>query len=138
MRRLLIPIAALLAVLAVPAGASAYTLGVSDQQASTFTNPLFAALKVKAARYITPYDVLESPADKAQLDAWVDAARAAHQKILISFEHSHRSNSRARKMPSVAAYTKELKKFKKAYPDIKRISPWNEVNRCQRVIAGSV
>ena len=138
MRRLLIPIAALAAVLAVPAGASAYTLGVSDQQASTFTNPLFAPLKFKAARYITPYDVLESPADKAQLDAWVIAARAAHQKILISFEHSHRSNSRARKMPSVAAYTKELKKFKKAYPDIKEISPWNEVNRCQRVIAGSV
>jgi hypothetical protein len=138
MRRLIIPIAALIAVLAIPAGASAYTLGVSDQQASTFTNPLFAPLKVKAARYITPYDVLSSPADKAQLDAWVAAARGAHQKILISFEHSHRSNSRARKMPSVAAYTKELKRFKKAYPDIKQISPWNEVNRCQRVIAGSV
>ena len=70
MRRLLIPIAALIAVLAIPAGANAYTLGVSDQQASTFTNPLFAPLKFKAARYITPYDVMESPADKAQLDAW--------------------------------------------------------------------
>ena len=65
MRRLLIPIAALIALLAIPAGASAYTLGVSDQQASTFTNPLFAPLKFKAARYITPYDVMESPADKA-------------------------------------------------------------------------
>ena len=43
MRRLLIPIAALIAVLAIPAGASAYTLGVSDQQAGTFTNPLFAS-----------------------------------------------------------------------------------------------
>ena len=52
-------------VLAIPAGASAYTLGVSDQQARTFTNPLFAPLKFKAARYITPYDVMESPADKA-------------------------------------------------------------------------
>jgi hypothetical protein len=138
MRRLVIPIAALIAVLAVPAGASAYRLGVSDQQAQTFTNPLFAPLKFKEARYITPYDVMESPADKALLDSWVAAATAAHQKILISFEHSHRSNSRARKMPSVAAYTKELKKFKKAYPKITQISPWNEVNRCQRVIAGSV
>src|SRR5215212_3601666 len=97
MRRLLIPIAALVALLAVPAGASAYTLGVSDQQAQTFTNPLFAPLKFKVARYITPYDVMDSPADKAQLDAWVSGATAAHQKILISFEHSHRSNSRALK-----------------------------------------
>jgi len=138
MRRILLPIAALIAVLAVPAGAGAYTLGVSDQQASTFTNPDFAPLKFKAARYITPYDVMDSPADKAQLDAWVSAARAAHQRILISFEHSHRSNSRALKAPSVAAYTKELKKFKKAYPTVRDISPWNEVNRCHALRDGSV
>jgi hypothetical protein len=137
MRRL-IPIAALIALLAVPAGASAYTLGVSDQQAQTFTNPDFAPLKFKAARYITPYDVLSSPADKAQWDAWYSAATAAHQKILISFEHSHRSNSRALKAPTVAAYTKELKKFKKAYPGVKDISPWNEVNRCHALRDGSV
>ena len=137
MRRL-IPIAALIALLAVPAGASAYTLGVSDQQAQTFTNPDFAPLKFKAARYITPYDVMESPADKAQWDAWYSAATAAHQKILISFEHSHRSNSRALKAPTVAAYTKELKKFKKAYPGVKDISPWNEVNRCHALRSGSV
>ena len=138
MRRLVIPIAALVAVLAIPAGANAYTLGVSDQQAQTFTNPLFAPLKFKAARYITPYDVMDSPADKAQLDAWVGAATAAHQRILVSFEHSHRSNSRALKAPTVAAYTKELKKFKAAYPQIRQISPWNEVNRCHRTIGGSV
>ena len=137
MRRL-IPIAALIALLAIPAGANAYTLGVSDQQASTFTNPDFAPLKFKAARYITPYDVMDDPASKAQLDAWLTAARGAHQKILVSFEHSHRSNSRALKAPSVAAYTKELKKFKKAYPFVKDVSPWNEVNRCHALRDGSV
>ena len=128
MRRLLIAIAALTALLALPAGAGAYTLGISDQQAGTFTNPDFAPLKFKAARYITPYDVMDSPADKADLDAWITAARGAHQRILISFEHSHRG-SRAKKLPTVAAYTKALKKFKKAYPSVKNISPWNEVNR---------
>ena len=138
MRRILFPLAAVLAALAIPASAGAYTLGVSDQQASTFTNPDFAPLKFKAARYITPYDVLDSPADKAALDAWVSAARAAHQKILISFEHSHRSNSLALKAPSVAAYTRQLKRFKAAYPDIKEISPWNEVNRCHALRNGSV
>jgi hypothetical protein len=138
MRRLVIPIAALIALLAIPAGANAYTLGVSDQQASTFTNPLFAPLKFKAARYITPYDVMESPTDKAQWDAWYSAATAAHQKVLVSFEHSHRSNSLAAKAPTVAAFTRAMKKFKAAYPKVKEISPWNEVNRCQRTIAGSV
>jgi Glycosyl hydrolase catalytic core len=138
MRRTLLPIAALIAALALPASAGAYTLGVSDQQASTFTSPLFAPLKFKVARYIAPYDVLESPQDKANWDAWYTGATAAHQKILISFEHSHRSNSRALKAPSVAAYTSELKKFKKAYPKVKDISPWNEVNRCHALRDGSV
>jgi putative glycosyl hydrolase len=138
MRRLVISTAALIALLAIPAGAHAYTLGVSDQQAQTFTNPLFAPLKFKAARYIAPYDLMESPSDKAQWDAWYSAATAAHQKVLISFEHSHRSNSRALKAPSVAAYTKEIKKFKAAYPRVREISPWNEVNRCHRSIGGSV
>ena len=81
---------------------------------------------------------MDDPASKAQLDAWLTAARGAHQKILVSFEHSHRSNSRALKAPSVAAYTKELKKFKKAYPFVKDISPWNEVNRCHALRDGSV
>jgi hypothetical protein len=138
MRRLVIPIAVLIALLAIPAGAGAYTLGVSDQQAQTFTNPLFGPLNFKAARYITPYDVMDSPADKAQWDAWYSAATAARQKVLVSFEHSHRSNSRAVKAPTVAAYTKELKKFKAAYPKVREISPWNEVNRCHRTISGSV
>jgi hypothetical protein len=138
MRRLLISIAVLTALLAVPAGAGAAVIGVSDQQASTFANPDFAALKLKAARYITPYDVMEDPAEKSRLEAWLTAARGAHQKILISFEHSHRSNSRALKAPSVAAYTKELKKFKKAYAFVHDISPWNEVNRCHSLRDGSV
>jgi hypothetical protein len=138
MRRILLPIAVLVAALAAPAAAGAYTLGVSDQQAQTFTNPLFAPLKFKEARYIAPYDVMDSAPDRATWDAWYKAATAAHQKILISFEHSHRSNSRALKAPSVAAYTKELKKFRAAYPRVKDISPWNEVNRCHALRAGSV
>jgi hypothetical protein len=139
MRRLLIPIAVLTALLAVPAGAGAsYVVGVSDQQAGTFTNPLFRPLHFTAARYITPYDVMDSPADKALFDQWYTAAVGANQKILISFEHSHRSNTLARKAPTVAAFTRAMKKFKAAYPKVKEISPWNEVNRCQRTIAGSV
>ena len=128
MRRIPLITAALIAVLAIPAGAQAATVGISDQQAGTFTNPLYAPLKMREARYITPYDVMSNPAQKANLSAWIQAARAAHQKILISFEHSNQG-SKAKKLPSVASFTKELRKFKKAYPYVHEISPWNEVNR---------
>ena len=42
------------------------------------------------------------------------------------------------KAPTVTEYTKALKKFQKAYPGVKDIPPWNEVNRCQAQRAGNV
>ena len=130
MRRLLVPVVLLLVMLAVPATGHAYTLGVSDQQSSTFTNPLFAPLKFKSARYITPYDVMDSPSDLAATQAWISAAQAAHQRVLVAFERSHRSG-RERHLPSVAEYKREITKFHQAFPTVKEISVWNEVNRCQ-------
>jgi hypothetical protein len=84
---------------------------------------------MKAARYITPYDVMDSPSDLSAAQAWISAAQAAHQRVLISFEHSHRSG-RQRKLPTVADYKREITKFHKAFPTVKEISVWNEVNRC--------
>jgi hypothetical protein len=130
MRRVLFPLALLIAMLAVPATGHAYTLGVSDQQASTFSNPLFDALKFRAARYITPYDVMSSPVDLAAAQQWIAGARAKNQRILVHFERSHRSG-RQRRLPSVAEYKREITKFHQAFPTVKEISVWNEVNRCQ-------
>jgi hypothetical protein len=115
---------------AIPASASAVTVGISDQQPSTFTNPLYKPLKLKVARVITPYDVLNEPAEKARLDQWIHNAKAAKQTMLISFEHS-RLSSKYNKAPSVSAYTKAIKAFKKHYGSKFDISPWNEVNVCQ-------
>jgi hypothetical protein len=131
MRRLLLPLALpIAAMLAIPATGHAYTLGVSDQQASTFANPLFDALKFRAARYIAPYDVMSSPADLAAAQAWIAGARAKNQRILVHFERSHRSG-RERRLPSVAEYRREVTKFQAAFPDVREIGVWNEANRCQ-------
>jgi hypothetical protein len=130
MRRVLFPLALLIALLAVPATGHAYTLGVSDQQASTFSNPLFDALKFRTARYITPYDVMSSPTDLAAAQQWIAGARSKNQRILVHFERSHRSG-RQRRLPSVAEYRREITKFHQAFPDVKEIGVWNEANRCQ-------
>jgi hypothetical protein len=119
-----------LAAVALPASASAATVGVSDQQASTFTNPLYSPLKMKVARYIAPYDVASEPAARAQFEPWLKAAKAAHQTVLISFEHS-RLQSKYNKAPSVSAYTKAITAFKKKYGKSFDVTPWNEVNVCQ-------
>ncbi len=111
---------------------ASYVVGISDQLAKTFTNPKFAPLKMKVARYIAPYDVMTDPAQLQRLDEWITGARATNQKILVSFEHSRTAGKEA-KMPSISAYTKELKAFKKTYGSmVQDISPWNEVNVCQK------
>src|SRR3954467_376940 len=119
LKRLLLPLATVAVLLAVPAGAqAAYTLGVSDQQSATFSTPLFKPLKFKAARYIAPYDAMSSPVDRERLDAWLKGARAAKVKVLVSFEHSRRPG-REKRLPSVTEYKREITKFKRAYPWVK-------------------
>ena len=121
-------------LLVLPAAASARAIvGISDQQASTFTSPLYAPLNMKIARYITPYDVMKDGFYHQKLDAWLQAAKGANQRVLIAFEHSYKKG-RQKHAPSVSEYTSDIKAFHKAYPSIKEVQPWNEANRCQRTL----
>jgi hypothetical protein len=123
------------ALLALPAAApAAVDVGISDQQAATFVNPLFAPLGMTTARYITPWDVMSAPAERAKLDAWTTAAQAAGQRVLLAFEASH-TMGRQKHAPSVAEYTAAIGAVHAAYPAITDVQAWNEVNRCQRTLA---
>jgi hypothetical protein len=117
--------------MALPAAAgSKLVVGISDQNASTFSDPLYTAAKLTIARYVVPFDVTSDPAQAARLESWLSAARAANQKTLISFEHSRRSRTAAGKLPSAAAYRKAITAFKARYgAQVDDISPWNEVDR---------
>jgi hypothetical protein len=129
MNRLLV--VALIAALAIPAGAGAKLIvGISDQNASTFSDPLYAKAKLTVARYVLPYDVTSDPAQNAKFAGWLSAARAAKQKVLVSFEHSRRSRKLAGKLPSAKAYKKAITAFKKRYGSkVSDVSAWNEVDR---------
>jgi hypothetical protein len=123
------PAVVVLGLVAHLPGGPSYTVAISDQQASTFRNPLFAPLRIHAARHIAPYDAMRSPADRLELDGWLRAARAAGVRVLISFEHSHRPG-RERYLPLPREYARAVEEFHRAYPWVTEVSPWNEVNRC--------
>jgi hypothetical protein len=117
-------------------GLASYKTGISDQVPASFLSPNYKGLKATTARYITPYDVMTLPfnsADRQALGEWIKNATAAHQDILISFEHSH-TQGKEKHIPSASEFGKDLKAFMKANPKIKSISPWNEANRCQRIV----
>lgn len=133
MRRLALLCLVLVSGLAFAATAQgSLTFGISDQQAVTFTNPKYKALNLKVARYIAPYDVMTNADQLGRMDAWLKAAKADHQKILLSFEHSRTAGKEAT-MPSISEYTTQMKAVKAAYNSyVSDISPWNEVNVCQK------
>lgn len=103
-------------------------VGIGDEQPTMFANPAFKALHTRIARYVTPYDVASNHShnDLPRLKAWLAAAKKQGIQPLIAFYHSDRT---ARKMPSVKTYTSEIKKFLKAFPQVRLLQPWNEANR---------
>lgn len=121
----------LLAIVALPATAGAkLVVGISDQNPSTFGDPLYAPAKLTIARYVAPFDVTSDAGQRGRWEAWLAAARAARQRVLVSFEHSRRSRRLAGRLPSAAAYRKAIMAFKKKYgSQVSDISPWNEVDR---------
>jgi polysaccharide biosynthesis protein PslG len=130
-----LPLAALLVALAlVPAAASAAApipVGLSDQNPGAFTDPLFAPLGIRYARYVTPWDVSVKPQLATErLDAWIVAAETAGVEPLISFEHSatDKCPDSPCKAPTVAAFTAAFNAFHAKYPEIDDISAWNEAS----------
>jgi hypothetical protein len=111
-----------------PASSGGRLVGVGDESPLMFTSPAYQTLGVKIARYFTPYDVASGsdPGALAALQAWLAAAQTAGIQPLIAFYHNDAS---AERMPSVATYKKDMEDFVAMFPQVKVLTPWNEVNR---------
>jgi hypothetical protein len=108
------------------ASSSTYMVGVGDEQAEMFSNPLWQQLHTRIARYIAPYDAAVHPDSLARARAWIKAAEAQHIQILVAFYHSEHSPTR---LPSVAQYKHDVQKFVKLFPNVKQYQSWDESNR---------
>jgi hypothetical protein len=106
--------------------AATYLTGLGDEQLTMFADPLWQQLHTKVARYIAPYDASVRGDELAVVRAWVKAAEAQHQQILIAFYHSEHTPT---KLPSVATYQKDVAKFIKDFPRIRQYQSWDEANR---------
>jgi len=146
MRRLTLSLICLLCLLALPAAAEAkYKVGFSEQQSAMFSDPLFKELGTKQARLIVSYDaVVKNTFEVADIDKWMAGARANGVRPLVSFNYSRGCFADGKiprrpecKLPSVATYTKAFKAFRARYPDVKDISPWNEINHFSQPTAKS-
>ncbi len=124
------------ALIAVPADTAAAAtppqIGISDQNVSMFSAPLFQKLALRHARFVTPWDVALKPTspEAVKLRDWVVAASFAGVEPLISFERrtSDRCPDRPCMLPSTSAYSRAIVAFRKEYPTVTVLSPWNEAS----------
>jgi hypothetical protein len=123
---------ALALVLLASATSGAYVAGLGDQSPAVFANPYFQQLGVKRTRLITPYDAVFH--ERAALDAWLGAARAAHMDVLVAFNPPARmtcpnvGRNHSCRLVGRGRYKVAFRAFRKRYPWVRSFQPWNEVN----------
>jgi Glycosyl hydrolase catalytic core len=141
--RLGVVLAALAALLVTPPGARAtYRLGIGEQLSPMFTSPAWQSLRLGLVRYIVAWDWLQT-GQGAEVAAYMNAARAAGQDVLVTFA-AHRNcfdgmrYSRAPicRAPSASAYRAAVRAFDDRYPWVRTYSAWNEVNHVSQPTFG--
>jgi hypothetical protein len=112
---------------ALPAAAGAVVVGISDQTPAMFTDPHFTSLKIKQARLVVSWNIMDGHHD-GELNAtaaWVGTAFKAGVSPLISFGGDNRPGE-GNNVPSVGQYSFYVQKFLKRFPTIKQYTAWNE------------
>jgi polysaccharide biosynthesis protein PslG len=126
-RRLSLLFVVLLAALSAASSAQALTIGIADQKPDMFSDPRFLAGDIQFARRAVAWDALTSPTQTAQIDAWMNAARAAHVNPLLSFTNS---STNRRELPTPERLLYEFRRFRARYPWVTDYATWNEANHC--------
>jgi hypothetical protein len=129
--RRLSPLLIVIALLAVPASASAVNIrvGIGDQSPAMFSNPDYKALNLKLSRYFIEWNAITDSAELAKADAFVAAARASGVKVLMHISTAD-IKSGTPKLPSVANYRKRVGALVKRYRPrgVTEWGAWNEAN----------
>jgi hypothetical protein len=125
---------AALTLLPSTAGASTNVrVGIGDQQASMFDQPLFQARKFKLVRYFVPWNVMQDDDELAQADAYVKRARQDHIQVLLHLSSDDLRIKRA-KLPSVAQYRTQIKRIVSHFRPlgVRDFGVWNEANHASQ------
>jgi hypothetical protein len=105
---------------------ASYSTGIGDEQLKMFGDPLWQQLHTKIARYIAPYDAVVHSYSLDKAKAWILAAEAQHVQVMVAFYHSEYTPTR---LPSVAAYKRDVQRFVKLFPHVRQYQSWDEANR---------
>jgi hypothetical protein len=105
-----------------------WSLGIGDQSSRMFSDPRFAALGLRYARVVAPYDVACRPGvQRYYVDVWLAAAQRAGVRPLVAFAATWLPGRRWM-LPSNRTYARCMRAFRARYPWVRDFDPWNEAN----------
>jgi hypothetical protein len=124
----------LVALAAVGPAHATYRVGVGEQNPAMFGSPAWESLGLKRVRYLVAWDWARA-GHVAEVDAFMSAARARGQDVLVTFnahngcyDAGRYSRSKVCRAPSAGAYRTAVRTFDNRYPWVRTYSAWNEVN----------
>ena len=132
MRRSLVTLLVLLGVLALPAGAGAFTIGMSDQKTGMWQDPRFERLGIRQVRLLVYYNLVLKR-DFSRYDTWMRQAHARGADVLLTI-NQHSSMS-ARRLPTLRQYRRVVRRLRARYPWVKAYGAWNEANHKKQPLA---
>ncbi len=118
-------------------------IGIGDDKADMFGDPRFLALWIRAVRYDMSWDALTVPYQRAEVTAWMNAAKRAGLSVLVTIDHSRRviyrkvkvhgktktkAFSQSRVLPTAAQYVSAFRAFRKRFPWVREFATWDETN----------
>jgi hypothetical protein len=115
-------IALLLAAAPAQAGRGVM-LGIGDQRASIFDDPLFRWLGMRTARLVVPWN----NATSVHTRVWLDRALANGVEPVVAFGR-HWGRRGARQLPPIRRYRAAFRRFRRTHPGVRNFIPWNEPN----------
>ncbi|MBJ7473060.1 MAG: hypothetical protein JHD16_17275 [Solirubrobacteraceae bacterium] len=118
-----------------PSAARATEFGLSEQQATSWSDGRLQALGVRHARLIAPWDAATS--EPARVQAWLDAVAAAGLTPHVAFEHLRSDNCPGTPcaLPSRAQYRAAVQAFRARFPQVTTFTTWNEANHSTQPVA---
>jgi hypothetical protein len=119
----------LLVVPSADARRTKVAVGIGDQSPAMFTNARFQALQVRKARYFVRWDAMRRPDDRARLDAWIAAARAARVRPFVHVSTNDLRPKRAA-LISTARYRRDVGRLVRHLRarGVRDVGVWNEAN----------
>ena len=118
-------------------------VGIGDDKPDMFSDPRFVALGIRAVRYDMSWDALSVPYQRAEVTAWMDAAKRDGLSVLVTIDHSDRviykkvkvhgktkteAISQTRVLPTLAQYISAFRAFRQRFPFVHEFATWDETN----------